>query len=446
VISKIKLYNSKTGKVEEFISIEPQKVSMYVCGPTVYNYAHIGNARPIVVFDMLRRLFEANGYKVEYISNITDVDDKIINKAIEEKVTENVITKRYLQAYLKLRDSLNTKDLDAMPKVTDTMAEIIVFIQSLLDSGHAYFVDGDVYFRVENIDDYGEFSKQNLEELKIGARVQENTLKENPLDFALWKKTDQGIMWESPFGKGRPGWHTECVVMIDNHFHNKIDIHGGGLDLRFPHHENEIAQAKAAFGHDLANYWIYNGMLNIAGEKMSKSLGNVLLAQDVTDTLGTNKTRWILLSGHYKEQLQFSDELLKQADSELGKIAQALKQAVVKLALQDYQDDLYDEASYEAFVNCLNDDLNTPNGYAVIFDTVKEINQLVRQAEVDLSLLSQKINAVTKMLDLLGVLFEKIELDAEDKEMYNQWTKAKVEKDFKKADSLRVALIEKGIL
>lgn len=270
------IYNNATNQIEEFVPIKPGEVSMYVCGPTVYNYAHIGNARPIVVFDTLRRVLQADGYKVEYISNVTDVDDKIINKAIEEGVDEEVIATRYLNAYLDLRKKLNTVELAATPKVTETMDEIIAFISELMAKGYAYEVSGDVYFRVSKIKDYGLHSKQNIEELEVGSRVQENTLKENPLDFALWKKTDKGINWDSPFGSGRPGWHTECVVMINDHFNSKIDIHGGGMDLKFPHHENEIAQAKACFNHGLANYWMYNGMLNIDGEKMSKSLGNVL--------------------------------------------------------------------------------------------------------------------------------------------------------------------------
>jgi len=261
---KLRIYNNKSGKIEDFESIKPGKVDMYVCGPTVYNYAHIGNARPIVVFDTLRRVLEADGYQVEYISNVTDVDDKIIQKARSEGVAETTITSRYLAAYLKLREELKTLQLAAMPQVTANMAGIIAFIAKLLENGYAYESAGDVYFRVNKIDDYGAYSRQNLADLEVGARVEENTKKENPLDFALWKKTEQGIKWESPFGPGRPGWHTECVVMIDNHFHNKIDIHGGGLDLRFPHHENEIAQAKAAFNHDIANYWIYNGMIAVS--------------------------------------------------------------------------------------------------------------------------------------------------------------------------------------
>ena len=269
----IRLYNTLSGKIEEFKPIKPNEVSMYVCGPTVYNHAHIGNARPIIVFDTLRRLFEAQGYMVKYVSNYTDVDDKIIKKAHEENVTEGVVSARYIEAYQKVRDSLNTEPLFATPRVTETMDEIIHFIDKLVQTGHAYQVGGDVYFRVGSVSSYGSFSKQNLEDLQVGARIEENTKKENPLDFALWKETDMGIKWQSPWGEGRPGWHTECVVMIHKEFGDQIDIHGGGMDLRFPHHENEVAQSQALFHNSIAHYWLHNAMININGEKMSKSLG-----------------------------------------------------------------------------------------------------------------------------------------------------------------------------
>ena len=444
--NKIKLYNGKSLKIEEFDSLIPGRVSMYVCGPTVYNYAHIGNARPIVVFDTLKMLLQANGYQVDYISNVTDVDDKIIAKALAEGVGEEEIAERYLRAYLKLRKDLNTQELQSMPRVTLNMEAIIAFIKLLLEEGYAYIVDGDVYFRVGMIKDYGEFSHQNPEKLEVGARVDENDKKENPLDFALWKKTEKGIKWESVFGEGRPGWHTECVVMINNYFHDKIDIHGGGSDLRFPHHENEVAQAKAGFKHDLANFWLYNGMLNIDGEKMSKSLGNELLAQDVVDRLGANRTRWLLLSSHYRDQLALSDELMTQSESELQRIQTALNQARVKLALADHEKADLDEEAYDDFINCLNDDLNTPNAYAVIFETIKLINQLLRVSDIDYNDLSRKTNAVAAMLEILGISFPKIELSVEDKELYAKWQTAKNAKDFDKADEYRKELTAKGIL
>ncbi|MBQ6817456.1 MAG: cysteine--tRNA ligase, partial [Bacilli bacterium] len=298
----MKLYNSYSLKEEEFKPIKEGEVSMYVCGPTVYNHAHIGNARPIVVFDTLRRVFEALNYKVKFVSNFTDVDDKIINKALEEGVSEKEIAERYIKAYNDVRNSLNIIPIDVTPRVTETMDEIIDFIDKLVKEGNAYEVDGDVFFSVESDKKYGELSHQKLEDLDAGARVNIGDTKRNPLDFALWKKTDKGIKWNSPWGEGRPGWHTECVVMIGKEFNGgMIDIHGGGKDLKFPHHENEMAQSECVNHHHLANYWIHNGMLETKGGKMSKSLGNTSWAKDVIKEYGSNLVRWFLLSAKYRD-------------------------------------------------------------------------------------------------------------------------------------------------
>ncbi|MBQ2478190.1 MAG: cysteine--tRNA ligase, partial [Erysipelotrichales bacterium] len=332
----MKLYNTKTLQVEEFVPRHPHEVNMYVCGPTVYNYVHIGNARPIVIFDTLRRVFEAEGYNVRYVSNYTDVDDKIINKAIEEGVSETEIAERYMAAYNKIREDLHTEPLYDAPQVTKTMNEIIAFIGELVDKGYAYVVDGDVYFSVDMVPGYGHLSHQNPKDLEVGARVAENDKKRSGLDFALWKKTDKGIKWDSTWGPGRPGWHTECVVMIDKDFnHESIDIHGGGKDLRFPHHENENAQNLAAKGKDLANYWIHNGMVNVSGQKMSKSLGNTVWAKDVIEELGPDLTRWILLSVRYRDVLDYSPKTIEEAEKGLRKITTPIHQANVKLALAD---------------------------------------------------------------------------------------------------------------
>ncbi len=445
-MNNFNIYNNKTGAIEPLKVITEGKVSMYVCGPTVYNYAHIGNARPVVVFDTLRRTLEADGYEVEYISNVTDVDDKIINKAIEENVDERVIAQRYLDAYLDLCDRLHVLELAYRPKVTDTMDSIIEFIGKLIELGYAYSVDGDVYFRVNKINNYGEHSKQNVEELEIGSRIEENSLKENPLDFALWKKTDKGISWDSPFGKGRPGWHTECVVMINNYFKRKIDIHGGGMDLKFPHHENEIAQAQACYNHGLANYWMYNGMLNIDGQKMSKSIGNVLWAKDIVQQIKANNTRWMLLSAHYRAPLNINDELVDQVEVELNKIYTALKLAWVKLSLNNYKGEKCLESSFQEFIKWMNDDLNTPNAYKVIFEMVKALNNSLRQREVDLNNVSQILNSLVKALEVLGISFEEVVLSEEDKEVYSSWVSAKTEKDFDKADGYRNILSQRGII
>lgn len=443
----IKLYNTKTLKIEEFKPIEPGKVSMYVCGPTVYNYAHIGNARPMVVFDVLKRLFEAEGYKVKYVSNFTDVDDKIINKAIEENTTEAVIASRYIDAYQAVRKDLNTELPDITPRVTETMDEIIKFIDELVKTNHAYDVDGDVYFSVESVPTYGEISHQKLDQLEAGARVEENSAKRNPYDFALWKKTDKGIKWQSPWGEGRPGWHTECVVMINNNLGEKIDIHGGGMDLRFPHHENEAAQQEALHGNALANYWVHNAMININGDKMSKSLGNVVWAKDVVEKLGTNLTRWLMSSVHYRKELNFSDETIETARKELSRVLLPLKQADIKASLAGVTlSEDYDEEAYRRYLDQLDDDMNTPNAYEVIFNTVKQLNTALRAKEIDFNVVSKYRNAVEKMLDILGIVVEKVVLTDEDKDLFAKWNDAKAQKDFAKADEYRNELSTRGLL
>lgn len=442
----MKLFNSKTNHLEVFNPIEANKVSMYVCGPTVYGEAHIGNARPIIVFDTLRNTFEALGYSVDYLSNFTDVDDKIIQKAIQEKTDEKTITKRYIQAYTELRDALHTQKLDFI-KVTDTMDEIIAFIDQLVKSDFAYNIDGDVYFRVSKVEDYGIISKQRIDDLIVGARVEEEVKKESPLDFALWKKTKDGIQWDSPWGKGRPGWHTECVVMIDKHFHHQIDIHGGGMDLKFPHHENELAQSKAGYHHDLANIWMHNGMLNIDGEKMSKSIGNILLAKDMVAKIGANAVRWMMLSAHYRSPLNVSESVLEQAQTEIIKIETVLKQVEIKTQLKGIQ--LISECEtvyYAQFLEALSDDLNTPNALKIILDICKELNQVMRNPSWDNQILSGLYHSLRKMLAIGGMIIEPVTLSENQLNLYHAWDKAKLEKDFTKADALRKQLIEEQVL
>lgn len=443
----IRLYNTKTLQIEEFKPIHEGHVDMYVCGPTVYNYAHIGNARPMIVFDVLKRLFEAEGYSVTYVSNFTDVDDKIIKKAAEENTTEAVIAQRYIDAYQEVRTLLNTELPDITPRVTETMDKIIAFIDKLVKTGHAYEANGDVYFSVESVPTYGEISHQHLDQLEAGARIETNDQKKNPYDFALWKKTDMGIKWNSPWGEGRPGWHTECVVMINDNIGDCIDIHGGGMDLKFPHHENEAAQQEAMHGNTLANYWVHNAMVNIDGQKMSKSLGNTMWAKDVVLSLGTNLTRWLVSSVHYRKELNFSDETIETARKELDKVLTPLKQAYIKAALADYvMGDDYDKESYRAFLDCLDDDMNTPNAYAVIFETVKKLNQTLRQREIDFAQLTLYSNAVEKMLNVLGIVVDKPVIGETEKELFAKWNQAKADKDFDSADKYRNELVEKGLL
>ncbi|MBR3202481.1 MAG: cysteine--tRNA ligase [Solobacterium sp.] len=442
----MRLYNSKSLSVEEFKPIKEGQVSMYVCGPTVYNYAHIGNARPMVVFDVLKRLFEAEGYKVTYVSNFTDVDDKIINKALEENVGEEVIAQRYIDAYQAVRTQLNTELPDITPRVTETMDEIIAFVDELVKSGHAYEVNGDVYFSVDSVPTYGEISHQHTDQLEAGARIEENDQKKNPYDFALWKKTEKGIKWDSPWGPGRPGWHTECVVMINNNLGPKIDIHGGGMDLRFPHHENEAAQQEALHHNALANYWIHNAMVNINGEKMSKSLGNTLWAKDVVEKLGTNLTRWLMSSVHYRKELNFSDETIETARKELDKVLTPIHQADIKAALAGAELGEADETLYREFLDQMDDDMNTPNAYTVIFETIKKLNGSLRQREVDWKLAGSYRNAAGKMLKVLGIEPEVVNLTEEDKELFANWNAAKAAKDFAAADEYRAKLMEKGLI
>ena len=443
----IRLYNTKTLQIEEFKPIHEGHVDMYVCGPTVYNYAHIGNARPMIVFDVLKRLFEAEGYSVTYVSNFTDVDDKIIKKAAEENTTEAVIAQRYIDAYQEVRTLLNTELPDITPRVTETMDKIIAFIDKLVKTGHAYEANGDVYFSVESVPTYGEISHQHLDQLEAGARIETNDQKKNPYDFALWKKTDMGIKWNSPWGEGRPGWHTECVVMINDNIGDCIDIHGGGMDLKFPHHENEAAQQEAMHGNTLANYWVHNAMVNIDGQKMSKSLGNTMWAKDVVLSLGTNLTRWLVSSVHYRKELNFSDETIETARKELDKVLTPLKQAYIKAALANYvMGDDYDKESYRAFLDCLDDDMNTPNAYAVIFETVKKLNQTLRQREIDFAQVTLYRNAVEKMLNVLGIVVDKPVIGETEKELFAKWNQAKADKDFDSADKYRNELAEKGLL
>lgn len=444
----MKLFNSKTNQIETFKPIKKDEVSMYVCGPTVYNHAHIGNARPIVVFDLLKNVLTRAGYNVKYVSNYTDVDDKIINKALEEATDESEIAQRYIAAYENIRKELHADNVDIKPKVTETMEEIIAFIQKLIEEDKAYVVNGNVYFRVSSVEDYGAISNQDLDALLVGARIAKNEEKENPLDFVLWKNTDDGgITWDTPWGKGRPGWHTECVVMIHNEFNtNTIDIHGGGQDLKFPHHENESAQNKALHHHDLANYWVHNAMLNIDGEKMSKSIGNVTWAKDFIRELGANVTRWLLLSTHYRLVLNITDDLISQSKQAVERIENSLRQASIYrqtnayITTMDYKLD----DSYGKFMEALYDDLNIANAHQQIFDSVKRLNTAIRQKQnYEIEALS---NSLMQMMEVLGLQINLPQLSDADKKLFEQWKTLKSEKRYDEADKLRQILSEKGYL
>ena len=442
----MKIYNTKTLKKEEFKPITEGEVKMYVCGPTVYDNVHIGNVRPVVVFDTLRRTFEELGYKVKYVSNYTDVDYKIIRRSKELGISEKELTDEMIAAYNDIRHKLNAADLYKTPRVTETMDEIISFIDGLVDKGAAYEKDGDVYFRTSSVADYGSLSNQNLDDLQVGARIEENDLKESPLDFALWKKTEDGIKWPTRYSIGRPGWHTECVVMINKELGSLIDIHGGGKDLKFPHHENERAQSMAINESELANYWVHSGMIDINGVKMSKSLGNFITAKDILSKVDPMVLRWFLLATQYRDDVNVSDEIIESSKAELTKIITAYKQACVKLEVNDIKVDGVDEDAYKRFMDAMADDLNTPNAYAVIFEIVKNINQLVRVKEINFEALGKEVNTLVRCMNVLGIVLPDMTMSDDDKKMYQEWMDAKSVKDFKKADELRAQLSQKGIL
>ncbi len=447
----MRLFNTLTNKKEEFKPIEEGKVSIYICGPTVYNHAHIGNTRPMIVFDVLRRTFEYLGNDVTFVSNYTDVDDKIIKAAKEEGITEKELTDKYIKAYEDVRAGLNIEDPTYKPRVTETMPEIIDFIQALIDKGYAYEVDGDVYFRVTKVKEYGMLSGIKVEDLIAGASDRtlsvDDKKKESTTDFALWKKTDEGIQFDTPWSKGRPGWHTECVVMINKLFKDgKIDIHGGGQDLKFPHHENEIAQSMAYNGHPIANYWMHNQMINIDGEKMSKSLGNVLWAKDLIVEFGCNVFKWLMLSTHYRNPLNLTVDVIAGVRKEVSKVENATKNASLYLQVNHVPAHDYKKETVDAMVNALEDDLNTSLALTQILDQVKVLNQVMRVREKDNDVIATEYATLVKMGDVLGFLFEGTKLSEEDIALYEEWNAYKKEKNFDEADRVRKELTERGIL
>ena len=445
----MKIFNTLTNKKEEFKPLREGEVSIYVCGPTVYNYVHIGNTRPMIVFDVLRRTFEYLGYKVTFVSNFTDVDDKIIKAAEAEGITEKELTDKYIAAYEDVRRNLNLLFPTYAPRVTNTMDAIIKFIDNLVKSGYAYEVDGDVYFRVSKIDEYGQLSGIKIEDLVAGAseRIDENDKKEESTDFALWKKTDEGIRFDSPWSKGRPGWHTECVVMINDIFEGgKIDIHGGGQDLKFPHHENEIAQSMACHHHPIAHTWMHNQMINIDNQKMSKSLGNVIWAKDMVAELGCNVVKWFMLSSHYRNPLNLTEEVLNSVKKEVAKVDNVIKSVSLYLQVNHIANENYNKAAVDGMVGALEDDLNTSLALTKILDQVKKLNLAFRQKEKNDKAIAIEYQTLLKMTAVIGFVFEPRKLNAAELEIYQAWLEAKQNKDFETADKLRTQLIEKGII
>ncbi len=443
----IKLYNSLTNSIESFKPIHEGKVSMYVCGATVYNYPHIGNMRPVVVFDTLRRFFTYVGYDVTYVSNFTDVDDKIIKEAEKQKKSEKELTEFYIREYQKTTLEIGSLLPTISPKVTEYIDKIIVYVAKLVELEAAYVVEGDVFFRISKIKDYGCLSKININDLLVGARIEENDKKESPLDFVLWKKTESGINWDSPWGRGRPGWHTECCVMIDTIFEDHfIDIHGGGYDLKFPHHENEIAQAEAIHHNKIAKYWLHNAFINFGSEKMSKSLGNVLLAKDVIDKFGGPTCRLVILNTHYRQPVSFTEETINAASQEVNKLAFAYRQLALNLQINNYDFNLGHATNIDKFLESLADDLNTANALAEVYQTTKDANQILRNREINLQKAADLFKTLTDMFYVLGLDISYTRLTLEDKQIYHDYLQAKSLKDFALSDRLRSILIERNIL
>ncbi len=453
----IRLYNTLTRQKEELIPLEPGKVKMYVCGPTVYNYIHIGNARPAIVFDTVRRYLQYRGYEVTFVQNITDVDDKLIRAANEQGTTVKELADRYTEAYNRDLTALNVLPPDIQPRVMQTIPDIIRFVSGLIEKGYAYESEGDVYFRTGRFSEYGKLSHQPLEELQAGARIEVSEKKENPLDFALWKAAKPGeICWESPWGMGRPGWHIECSAMVLKFLGESIDIHAGGSDLVFPHHENEIAQSECLTGRPFARYWIHNGMLNINNEKMSKSLGNFLLLRDLLDKHGGQLIRFFMLTGHYRGPINFSEDLLEQAANGLERIKNAYANVTHRLdtARPEEPNGLAEEQAAiirdlrERFIREMDDDFNTANAITVLFDVVKEANLYLRHNNVGRSQVEAYRDLFKEIAGVLGlVLKEATELlDEEVEALIAKRTEARKARQFDRADEIRDLLAAKGII
>ena len=452
----MKLYNTLTRKKEEFKPIEDGKVTMYVCGPTVYNYMHVGNARPLVVFDTLRRYFKYVGYEVKYLVNFTDIDDKMIKKAEEENTTVKKIADRFIDEYHIDADGLLLDEAGTIhPRATEHIEEIIDFIQGLIDSGSAYNVDGNVYFNVSAAKDYGKLSKKNIEELVSGARIEVSKEKKNPMDFALWKKEKKGEpSWESPWGKGRPGWHIECSVMAKEFLGETIDIHAGGEDLQFPHHENEIAQSETLSGKTFANYWLHNAMINVENKKMSKSEFNFFTVREIGEEFDLEILRFFLLSAHYRSPINFSKELLIQAKHGLERLYNGKKNLEYLIEKSEEKELVEEEEKVFAeidgfktdFKKSMEDDLNTADGIASLFEIVKTSNTKLNEKSSK-KLIKHSYDALMELSEVLGILSKEEEiLEEEIVELIEKRSEARKNKDFKLADSIRDKLKGKGII
>ena len=458
----MRIYNTLTRRKEEFVPQEEGKVKMYVCGPTVYNYFHIGNARPFVVFDTMRKYLEYRGYKVKFVQNFTDVDDKIINRAKEEGVSASEISEKYIEEYFKDAAALNVKKATVHPKVTETMDDIIKFVQDLIDKGYAYESDGDVYYRTRMFEGYGKLSGKNVDELRLGASERTSSAddekKEDPLDFALWKarKEDSEIAWESPWGMGRPGWHIECSTMSKKYLGDTLDIHAGGEDLQFPHHENEIAQSEAHNDKQFSKYWMHNGYINIDGVKMSKSLGNFKTVRDLLSQYDGEVLRFLILSGHYRGPIDFNPEILTQSQNGLKRMRNA--KSNLKHLIANGADGEMTEAEAKAvadfdtyrqkFIDSMDDDLNTADAISAVFELITAINTAAGPNATK-AFAKAAMDILMELATVLGLLQqdieEKVEIEPEIQALIDERQAARKAKDYARADEIRDQLAAQGI-
>ena len=448
----MRLYNTLTRKKEEFKPITPGEVKMYSCGPTVYNYFHLGNARPFIVFDCLRQFLEYMGYKVKFVQNFTDVDDKLINKSREEGISVKEIAEKYIKEYFVDANGLGIKEASVHPRATENIDAIIETVQKLIDKGHAYVEDGDVYFSVQSYKNYGKLSHQPLEDLESGVRKELDDKKHHPMDFALWKKrkTEDEIGWESPWGIGRPGWHIECTAMVNRYLGKTIDIHSGGFDLIFPHHENEIAQSECANDAPFANYWLHNGFINVNNEKMSKSLGNFFTVRDIAKKYDYEVIRFFMLSAHYRSPINFCDELMDAAKNGLERIYNCIDN--LEFLLEKSEGESIDDSVKAAFdgfkkkfIESMEDDLNTADAISAIFEAVRFANSMEKPSKAEIE---YALNMIKELGGVLGLLKNagKKNLDEEIEALIAQRAEARKNKDWALADKIRDDLKARGIV
>ncbi len=452
----MKVYNTMTRQKEEFVPVDKNEVKIYACGPTVYNYIHIGNARPLCVFDVLRRYLEYKGYNVKFVQNFTDIDDKIIKRANEEGVSYDTVSEKYIKEFWIDADGLNFKHATVHPKATENIDEIIDIIQSLVDKGYAYEAGGDVYFRTLKFKDYGKLSHPPIEDLESGARIAIGEVKEDPLDFALWKGAKPGEpYWDSPWGKGRPGWHIECSAMNRKYLGNTIDIHCGGKDLVFPHHENEIAQSECANGCTFAKYWMHNGYINVDNVKMSKSLGNFKTVREIAGVYGYEVIRYFLISAHYRSPINYSIDIIEQCKSALERLYTcrdsldfALKNATEESGKND--DELINmfESRKTEFITAMDDDLNTADGIAALFELTKDINTHILSKKVSKAVCEKAAQIFDEICNVLGLLYNRRnnELSSDIEALISEREQARKNKDWATADKIRDDLKARGII